>query len=89
MKTVTEVKIDNVLVEIKSKKDKDAPSGWSVIAFTPACSIRCTRVNDSTWLSNFALAIIAGSGGVDNLEDDEVALCFDNVCSAIESITDI
>ena len=34
MKTVTEVKIDKTLVEIKSKRDKNAPSGWSIIAFT-------------------------------------------------------
>ncbi|MBO00869.1 MAG: hypothetical protein CL438_09455 [Acidimicrobiaceae bacterium] len=88
MKTVTEVKIDKTLVEIKSKRDKDAPSGWSIIAFTPSCSIRCTRAHDDVWFSNFACAIIAAAG-VEGIEDDEMGDCYDDVCEAIKSIIDI
>jgi|TARA_A100001391_G_scaffold164800_4_gene124576 hypothetical protein len=83
MKTVTEVKIANTLVEIKSKRDKDAPSGWSVIAFTPACSIRCTRAHDWEWLSNFVCAIIAGAGAKRDVP------AFKAVSDAILSITDL
>ena len=88
MITVTEVNIANTLVEIKSKRDKDAPSGWSVIAFTPACSIRCTRAHDWGWLSNFVYAIIAGAGAgaakAPPIED-----YYEAVSDAILSITDI
>ena len=70
MKTVTEVKIDKTLVEIKSKRDKDAPSGWSIIAFTPACSTSCTHPHDDVWLSNIACASIAAAG-VEGIEDDK------------------
>ena len=86
MKTVTEVRIDNALVQIKSKKDKDAPSGWSVIAFTPSCSIRCTRVHDYTWCANFVRAIIEAAGTQDY---DDSQNYFKRVYEAVQSIIDI
>tara|TARA_R110000765_G_scaffold213146_3_gene318170 strand:+ start:248 stop:700 length:453 start_codon:yes stop_codon:yes gene_type:complete len=82
MKTVTEIRIDNTLVEIKSKKDKDAPSGWSVIAFTPACSLRCVRVDDWEWLKRFVRAIIEAAGP----QDCDAYDYFEPVCKAVESI---
>ena len=62
MKTTFEINIDGTLVEVKSKRDKDSPCGWSVIAFTPACSIRCVRLHDRDWFNRFCDAIIAASG---------------------------
>ena len=84
MKTTTEIRIDNTLVEIKSKRDKDSPSGWSVIAFTPACSIRCVRVDDWEWFKRFIRAIIEAAGPCDCESEDY----FEPVLAAVESIID-
>ena len=86
MKTVTEVRVDNALVQIKSKTDEDAPSGWSVIAFTPSCSIRCTRVHDYTWFACFVRAIIEAAG-TDDYDDSQHY--FKRVAEAVQSIIDI
>ena len=84
MKTVTEIRIDNTLVEIKSKRDKDSPSGWSVIAFTPACSIRCVRVDDWEWCKRFIRSSIVAAGPCDCEPEDY----FEVVLAAVESILD-
>ena len=88
MKTVTEVRIDSALVQIKSKTDKDAPSGWSVIAFTPSCSIRCTRVHDYTWFACFVRAIIEAARPY-SFDSADSHHYFKRVCEAVQSIIDI
>jgi hypothetical protein len=84
MKTVSEVRVANALVQIKSKVDKEAPSGWSVIAFTPSCSIRCTRTHDQQWCECFVRAIIEAAGAM-----EEAQIYFDRVYEAVLSIIDI
>lgn len=86
MKTTFEIKIGDTLVEVKSKRDKDSPSGWSVIAFTPACSIRCIRLHDRDWFNHFRDAIIAAAGVTWNSNTEEYKQLFDNLGDQIDKI---
>ena len=85
MKTTFEINIDGTLVEVKSKRDKDSPSGWSVIAFTPACSIRCVRLPDRDWFNRFRDAIIAAAGANISHPEDYKQL-FDTLGDKIDKI---
>ena len=88
MKTTFEIKIGETLVEVKSKRDKDSPSGWSVIAFTPACSIRCIRLHDRDWFNRFRDAIIAAAGGqfASCSHPEEYKQIFDTLGDKIDTI---
>lgn len=90
MKTVTEVTIDDVTVEIKSRRDDRHPSGWSVIAFTPELSIRSVKCHRADALTAFADAIVGSCiGAVPDLESASTinAMCLE-VEQAIKSIID-
>jgi len=84
MNTITEITINGKLVDIKSKRTDNCISGWSVIAFTPHCSIRCTRLHDQNSFDAFVEAIISAAVG-----DADIDICTPKkVREAIESIID-
>lgn len=80
-KSVTEIILNDIPVEIKSKPDARHTSGWSVIAFTPDISIRSTKLHRDPVVDSFAAAII----GACDAEGNEAE--FDLVIEAIKSIT--
>ena len=82
MKTVNEIRVGDHLIELKSKRVDHLTSGWSVIAFTPHCSIRCTRTHDPKSMEGFVAAIV---NSVDAPVNDKT---FDAVEDAIRSIID-
>lgn len=59
MNTVVEVEVDGEVIEIKSKRDDRHVSGWSVIAFTPSCSIRSIKCHRPDLREAFTDAIVA------------------------------
>lgn len=59
---VTEIILDEIPVEIKSRTDERHPSGWSVIAFTPELSIRSTKLHREIGFESFAHAIMGACG---------------------------
>jgi len=79
-KTVTSIELNGTEVELKSRREAGSPSGWSIIAFTPCCSLRTTRLHLPAKLTLFASAITAA---VDDYEDESVTA----VEEAIKSIT--
>jgi len=83
MKTITEVDIDGQYVEIKSKRDNKQASGWSVIAFTPSCSIRSVKTHRPEFLSDFASAIVASC-----YDGDRFGIYVTEVTDAIQEIID-
>jgi hypothetical protein len=83
MKTITEVDIEGVVVEIKSRRDTSHVSGWSVIAFTPSCSIRSVKTHRPDFLDDFARAIVASV--YDGMRYEEFA---QEVAEAVKSIID-
>jgi len=60
-KTIVSLEINGTEIEIKSRREAGSPSGWAVIAFTPACSIRSIRIHLASKLSAFATAIAAAA----------------------------
>jgi hypothetical protein len=78
--TVVSLEINGTEVELKSRRESGSPSGWALIAFTPCCSLRTTRIHIPSKLTSFASAIAAA---VDDYEDESV----DQIESAIKSIT--
>ena len=85
MNTITEVTINGKLVDIKSKQAPQTLSGWSVIAFTPHCSIWCTRLHDKASVDAFVESIISATvadADIDSNVPDEVR-------KAILSIIDV
>ena len=83
MKTITEVDIDGTYVEIKSKRDTRHTSGWSVIAFSPSCSIRSVKTHRQDFLDDFARAIVSAC-----YDGDHYETYVTEVADAVESITD-
>ena len=79
-KTVISIEINRTEVELKSRREVGSPSGWSLIAFTPSCSLRTTRLHLPSKLTCFASAIAAA---VDDYEDESVTA----IEEAIKSIT--
>lgn len=89
MKTVTEVTIDGVTVEIKSRRDDRHPSGWSVIAFTPELSIRSVKCHRADALTAFADAIVGSCiGSVPEESESTINRMCLEVEKAIKSIID-
>ena len=78
--TVTSLEINGTEVELKSRRESGSPSGWAVIAFTPCCSLRTTRIHLPSKLTSFASAV---ASAVDDYEDESV----DIIESAIKSIS--
>jgi endogenous inhibitor of DNA gyrase (YacG/DUF329 family) len=78
--TVATLDINGIDVSIKSRPEKNNVSGWAVIAFTPACSIRCQKIHRQEHLTAFCEAVAAAAGSFD--EDDA-----DAICAAVLSIT--
>jgi hypothetical protein len=60
-RTTTSFEINGIEIEIKSRRESGSPSGWAVIAFTPSCSIRSTRIHLPSKLTSFAMAIVASA----------------------------
>jgi hypothetical protein len=58
-RTIISLEINETEVEIKSRREASSPSGWAVIAFTPACSLRSTRIHLESKLTAFASAVAA------------------------------
>ena len=79
-KTITSLELNGTEVELKSRRESGSPSGWSIIAFTPSCSLRTTRIHLPSKLTAFASAIAAA---VDDYEDESVTI----IEAAIKSIT--
>lgn len=69
---VTEVIFNSTAVELKARPDSQTVSGWSVIAFTPDVSIRCTRIHNQKSLARFIESIL-GACDADG-EDHEYEL---------------
>jgi len=84
--TVTEIAIGQYYVDIKSKRDDRHHSGWSVIAFTPSCSLRCVKCNREDTLLKFASAVVAATA-----DDEETDATYEDyitlVIDAVKSIT--
>lgn len=55
---VTEIIFNSTVVELKARPDAQTVSGWSIIAFTPDVSIRCTRIHNQKALTRFIEAIL-------------------------------
>jgi len=85
MKTVSEVIIDGQVVEIKSRPADNVTSGWSVIAFTPHCSVRCTRLHSPLALKCFVEAIISATVGDADVDVD----LYEHVTAEVLSLTDL
>lgn len=78
--TVTVLDINGTDVSIKSRPDSTTVSKWAVIAFTPACSIRCQKIHRQEHLTAFCEAVAAAAG---SFEEDDA----DAIREAILSIT--
>jgi len=62
MKNQIALEVNSQPVEIKSRRE-DTVSGWAIIAFTPICSIRSTKVGSEGLRFLLAEAINAACGG--------------------------
>ncbi len=62
MKNQIALEVNNQPVEIKSRRE-DTVSGWAIIAFTPICSIRSTKVGSEGLRYSLAESICAACGG--------------------------
>jgi len=78
--TVATLDINGVDISIKSRPENNNVSGWAVIAFTPACSLRCQKIHREEHLLAFSEAIAAAVGSF--AEEDSEA-----ISHAILSIT--
>jgi hypothetical protein len=85
---VVEIDVGEVIVEIKARREPKLPSGWSVIAFTPNCSVRCSRVNMPRVLDSFVWAILAVSGVRWGDDAPETEMDYINVAEAIHKVTE-
>ena len=59
--TVATIDINEYTISLKARPDDNQmnPSGWSIIAFAPAASIRCVRANQKRHLDLFIRSILA------------------------------
>lgn len=78
--TAITLDVNGADVSIKARPENNRVSGWAVIAFTPACSIRCTKTHRDNLLDGFAEAIAAAVG---SFEDEDA----ERIKEAILSIT--
>jgi len=55
------IDINDRTLSLKARQDDNQmnPSGWSIIAFAPAASIRCVRANQKRHLDLFIRSILA------------------------------
>lgn len=85
MKSATEVIINDVVVDLKSRPAPTTTSGWSVIAFTPHCSVRCTRLHAPLSLKCFVESIISAAVG----DSDVDASLYEKIRGEVISLTDL
>lgn len=77
--TALNIDINGIDLTIKSRPD-DSLSKWAVIAFTPSCSLRCSKIHREEHFVAYSEAIAAACGSFD--EEDAEA-----IRNAIMSIT--
>tara|TARA_R100000654_G_scaffold6209_6_gene16493 strand:- start:1652 stop:1948 length:297 start_codon:yes stop_codon:yes gene_type:complete len=64
--TAAVIDINDFSLSLKARQDDNQmnPSGWSIIAFAPAASIRCIRAHQKRHLDLFIRSILALVGDV-------------------------
>jgi hypothetical protein len=82
-KTTVSIEINKNEIELKSRRESKSPSGWAVIAFTPACSLRSARLHIDSKLTSFATAVAATVGSfeaesVETLKKAITSITFDH-----------
>lgn len=70
--TAVNLDINGTDISIKSRPEDDSVSGWAVIAFTPACSIRCSKIHREEHLTAFCEAVAAAAGSFDECDADAI-----------------